>query len=84
MLKYLLLNTTDLMKVLQEAHVLIGMGLAIIGIAIAILSKRIARAVRQTRDLREDDKIVLSLKTIGLVFALVALVFVAWGTNLAL
>ncbi len=84
MLISMLLEKSALMKVLSEMHVMMGIGLAMLGIALAILSKRIAKAIRKTNELNEDDKIVLTCKIIGLVFALVALILVAYGSNLVL
>ena len=80
----MLAEQSALMKVLNQPHVLVGIGLAMIGIAVAVLAKRIARAIRKTAELTEDDKIVLTLKSVGLVFALVALILVAWGSNIVL
>ena len=80
----MLAEMSPLMKVLSEMHVMMGIGLAMLGIALAILSKRIAKAIRKTDELEEDDKIILICKTIGLIFALVALILVAYGSNLVL
>ena len=80
----MLAEQSALGKVLNQPHVIVGIGLAMIGIAVAMLAKRIARTIRKTNELAEDDKIVLALKTVGLVFALVALILVAWGSNIVL
>lgn len=82
MLKMLMEN--QLVQALGQQEVIIGIVLATVGIALAILSKRIARAIRQTAQLEEDDKIVLGIRVVGLVFALVALVLVAYGSNVVL
>ena len=82
MLKLML--ESELMKALSSMPVIMGIVLATIGIALAILSKRIARAIRQTAELNEDDKIVLGIRVAGLIFALVALILVAYGSNLVL
>ena len=82
MLKVIL--NSDLMTALGSMPVMMGIILAILGISLAILSKRIARAIRKTDQLEEDDKIVLGMSILGLVFALVALILVAYGANLVL
>ena len=82
MLKVIL--NSDLMTALGSMPVMMGIILAILGISLAILSKRIARAIRKTDQLEEDDKIVLGMRILGLVFALVALILVAYGANLVL
>ena len=84
MLISMLAEMSPIMKVLSQMHVMMGIGLAMLGIALAILSKRIAKAIRKTNELEDDDKIVLICKTVGLVFALVALILVAYGSNLVL
>ena len=80
----MLADMSAILKVLGQTHVIMGIGLAMLGIALAILAKRIAKFVRKTNELQDDDKIVLTCKTIGLVFALVALILVAYGSNLVL
>ena len=82
MIKLMLEN--ELVKALSSMPVIMGIVLATVGIALAILSKRIARAVRQTAELEEDDKIVLGIRVFGLIFTLVALILVAYGSNLVL
>ena len=82
MLKVIL--DSQLVKALQSMPVIMGIVLATIGIALAILSKRIAKAVRKQDELNEDDKIVLGIRIAGLIFALIALILVAYGSNLVL
>ncbi len=82
MLKLML--ESQLLKALSSMPVIMGIALATLGIALAILSKRVAKAVRKTSELNEDDKIVLGMRVVGLVFALVALILVAYGSNLVL
>ena len=79
-----LMLENELLKALGSMPVMMGIILAALGIALAILSKRVARAVRKTNEIEEDDKIVLGIRVVGLVFALVALILVAYGSNLVL
>lgn len=60
-------------KRLQLPNVLAGMIFAMVGLAITILARRIARAVRKTNNIGDNDKLMISLKVIGLVFMFVAL-----------
>ena len=82
MLKVIL--DSQLVKALQSMPVIMGIVLATIGIALAILSKRIAKAVRKQDELNEDDKILFEIRIAGLIFALIALILVAYGSNLVL
>ena len=79
-----LMLESELIKALSSKPVIMGIILAALGIALAILSKRVAKAVRKTDELEEDDQIVLGIRIVGLVFALVALILVAYGSNLVL
>ena len=79
-----LLEDTGLVTALKSMPVIMGIVLAAFGIALAVLSKRVAKAVRKTNELNDDDKIVLGMRTFGLIFALIALVLVAFGSNLVL
>lgn len=82
MLKVML--DSQLIKALGSMPVMMGIILAIIGIAVAVLSKRVAKAIRKVDEVNEDDKIVLGMRVAGLVFALIALILVAYGSNLVL
>ncbi len=59
---------------LSQANVIIGIVLCAIGIAIAILARRIACAARKTSNVPNDDTIMVTTKVIGLIFIVVALV----------
>lgn len=53
---------------------LTSMALMIIGLALCFLAGRITRAVRKTSNVSSDDKLLLTLKVIGLVILLLGLI----------
>ncbi len=59
-----------------QPNVLVGILLAVIGLACAILAKRVAKAIRKTDKVEEGDKYVLAFKIVGLILMLVALVVI--------
>ncbi len=63
-----LLGVDSILEYLSQTTVIIGITLLIIGLAIAMLSKRIARVARKSNDVRDDDRITLVLRVIGLLF----------------
>ncbi len=68
----------SLSKKLQLPNVMGGIIMAIVGLAIAILSRRVARAVRKTNQIDDNDKVMIAVKTVGLLLmfsALLVLVF---------
>ena len=79
-------NKNDFLKNVSSSGRLIALdvGTKTIGIAVAVLSKRVAKAIRKVDEVNEDDKIVLGMRVAGLVFALIALILVAYGSNLVL
>ena len=63
-----------LLERLSQVNVIIGIVLAAMGIAIAILARRIACAARKTNKVPNDDSIMIATRVIGLIFIVVALV----------
>lgn len=59
---------------LSQINVIVGIVLAILGIAISILAMRISKAIRKTNDVQPNDKLVLTFKSIGLLLIVVALI----------
>ncbi len=55
-----------LIERLSDPLVIVGMVLCAIGVAVAILARRIAGAVRKTDDVAGDDAIMIAIKVIGL------------------
>ena len=63
-----------LVEFLQRPNVLVAIFLAVVGITLAILSRRIARAVRKTKDIPDNDGLLVGLKITGLVMILIGLI----------
>ncbi|MFA6860026.1 MAG: hypothetical protein WCR30_01400 [Clostridia bacterium] len=59
---------------LSQMNVQVGLVLAILGLGMALLAKRIARLVRQKKEIVSDDKVLLTCKAFGLVMICVALI----------
>lgn len=51
-----------------------GIVLAVLGVAIGVLAKRITRVVRKSNTVENNDKILISLKLVGLVLLFLALI----------
>jgi len=65
-----LLCIDTIMEYLSQTTVIIGVSLLVIGLAIAMLSKRITRMARRSNDIQEDDRLLLFLRVIGLLFVI--------------
>lgn len=63
-----------LIERLSQPNVIIGIVLCAIGIALACLARRIACASRKTNEVANSDSIMISVKIIGLIFIVAALV----------
>ena len=61
-----------LLKRLQLADVIIAMCFAVIGVAIAVLAKRITRTIRKRNNIEDNDKILILFKAASLVLIFVA------------
>lgn len=78
-MNFLLENSVfDLLK---SETVVIAVVLASIGLALAMLATRIARAVRGTSVIEPSDKVMLIFKAFGLVCIIVALVLMVVAIN---
>ena len=76
---FLLENT--LMDFLGQELVIVGMILAAIGLAFALLAKRITKVVRKSGEIEATDPVMLSLKAFGLICIVVALVLMIFAVN---
>ncbi len=63
-----------LVEFLQRPNVLVAIFLAVFGIALAILSRRITRSVRKTKNIADNDGLLVGLKITGLVMILIGLI----------
>jgi hypothetical protein len=78
-MRFVLENTV--IDLLQTDFVLMGVILAAIGFAFALLARRIARAVRGTNEIAPSDPVLLVFKAFGLVCIIVALVLIVVAIN---
>lgn len=62
----------NLLKRLQLADLIIAMCFAVIGVAIAVLAKRITRTIRKRNNIEDNDKILILFKAASLVLIFVA------------
>ncbi len=61
---------------LRNELVIIGIVLAAVGLALSFLSKRIAKSVRKSDEIKPTDTVMLTFKAFGLICIVVALVLI--------
>lgn len=66
----------NLVDLLMKSNVIIALILAAVGITLAFLSKRVARAIRKTKKVEKTDNIVVLMKSVGLILLIIALVLI--------
>lgn len=71
----------SLIDLLSQELVIIGMILAAVGVAFALLAKRIAKTVRKSSTIEPTDSVMLTFKAFGLVCIIVALVLMIFAVN---
>lgn len=76
---FLLENT--LLDLLSIDLVIVGMVLAAIGIAFALLAKRITKVVRKSSEIQPTDSVMLILKAFGLICIVIALILIIFAVN---
>ena len=64
----------DLMTRLNQVNVIVGIVLAVVGLALAFLAKRITRVFRHSDEIADNDKLFITIKAIGLVLVLGGLI----------
>lgn len=73
----------ELIKYLKEPSIIIGLVLVLIGLVCVLLSARIVRTVRKVDQVENNDKMLLVIRIVGLLFMIVGLVVnatvVLWG-----
>ena len=77
-----LLMFMDLDEWFANPMAVVGVVLAAVGLAMALIARRVTVAVRGTRDIKSDDKVFLSIKVFGLVVILVGLILVALASRI--
>ena len=72
---YLLCKT--LMEFIERPMVIVGLAFIIVGVALAFLARRIARAVRHNNEIDTNDKAFLFPKITGLVLVIAGFILIA-------
>lgn len=63
---------------IQMPSIIIALAFAIVGVSLAVLARRIARAVRKSNDIADNDGVLISLKAVGLVFLFVSVLIIVF------
>lgn len=69
----------DLLTFLNQAFVIVGMALLVVGVATVVLAKRLTRVGRKTNDVSDDDKMLKTFRVLGLLILLAGFVVIAVG-----
>ena len=77
----LILGTNTLIDFLSQELVIVGICLAAVGVAFALLAKRIAIVVRKSSEIQPTDTVMLGFKAFGLVCIVVALLLIIFAIN---
>ena len=68
----------NFLRRIQMPSIIVALAFAVVGVALAILARRIARVVRKSNDIADNDAILISLKVVGLVFLFVAVLIIVF------
>ncbi len=71
------LNFVNPLEFLLRYTVIAGVVLAIIGVAVCMLAKRVTMAVRNQDNIDKKDSIYVAMMLIGLIFILVGMIVIA-------
>lgn len=62
---------------IQRTNVIVGLALAIVGLAIFLLANKFACVVRKTKDVKANDSVLVGTKVFGLVMLMVGMILIA-------
>lgn len=62
---------------IQKGNVIVGIILAILGVATWLLAVNITKAVRKTASVKQNDTVLVTCRVIGLVALLIGMVLIA-------
>ena len=68
----------NFLRRIQMPSIIVALAFAVVGVALAILARRIARVVRKSNDIADNDAFLISLKVVGLVFLFVAVLIIVF------
>ena len=63
---------------LQMPSIIIALVFAVIGVSLAVLGRRVARMVRRTNDIKDNDSVLITFKAIGLVCLFISVLIVVF------
>ncbi len=72
-----ILSFTSPMEFLLRYSVITGVLIAMVGVAILFMAKKITLARRKTDELNKNDKLYLTLLILGLMFVLIGMIIIA-------
>ena len=63
---------------LQMPSIIIALVFAVIGVSLAVLGRRVARMVRKTNAIKDNDSVLITFKAIGLVCLFISVLIVVF------
>ena len=63
---------------LQMPSIIIALVFAVIGVSLAVRGRRVARMVRKTNDIKDNDSVLITFKAIGLVCLFISVLIVVF------
>ena len=66
----------NLLKKLTTPSMMFAIGFAILGVALAIIAKKVAKVVRKTDEIDDKDPVMIGFKAAGLAFLFVSVLII--------
>lgn len=66
---------------MQIPSVIVALVFAVVGVALAILARRIARVIRKTNDIQDNDSCLIAFKAVGLVCLFVSVLIIIFRSG---
>ena len=66
---------------MQIPSIIVALAFAVVGVALAVLARRIARVIRKTNDIKDNDGCLIAFKAVGLVCLFVSVLIIIFRSG---
>lgn len=63
---------------IQMPAIIVALVFAVVGVALAVLARRVARVVRKTNEISDNDSVLITFKALGLVCLFVSVLIIVF------
>ena len=66
---------------MQIPSIIVALVFAVVGVSLAVLARRIARVIRKTNDIKDNDGCLIAFKAVGLICLFVSVLIIIFRSG---